>query len=64
MFILAIKEKPEESEKTFYEVKVEKIGEHDTGKLSEMFRLLKTGYRKLFDKPLFYRYVVSDLCWK
>jgi hypothetical protein len=37
--------------------------EHDTGKLSEMFRLLKTGYRKLFDTPLFYRYVVSDLCW-
>ena len=38
MFILAIKEKPEESEKTFYEVKVEQIGEHEHSETAKQLR--------------------------
>ena len=37
--------------------------EHDTGRLSEMFRLIKKGYKKVFDTTLFFRFVVCDLCW-
>ncbi len=38
IFILAIKEKPEESEKTFFEVKVEKIGEHEHSETAKQLR--------------------------
>ena len=37
--------------------------EHDTGRLCEMFRLLRTNFQKVFDTALFFRFVVSDLCW-
>jgi hypothetical protein len=37
--------------------------EHDTGRLCEMFRLVRTNYQKVFDTCLFFRFVVSDLCW-
>jgi hypothetical protein len=28
-----------------------------------VLRLVKTGFKTLFEKSLFYRYVVCDLCW-
>ena len=37
--------------------------EHDTGRLCEMIRLMRTNYQKDFDTCLFFRFVVSDLCW-
>lgn len=36
---------------------------HDTGRLCDMFRTLKTDFKKVYDTQLFFRYVVCDLCW-
>lgn len=37
--------------------------QHDTGRLSEMFQTMKNNFEKLGKESLFFRYVVSDLCW-
>jgi hypothetical protein len=37
--------------------------QHDTGRVSEMFLTLKSNYRRYKNSSLFFRYLVSDLCW-
>ena len=37
--------------------------QHNTRRLLDMFNLLKTNFKFVFDTSLFFRFVVCDLCW-